>query len=142
MPSIQKPARRLIYLWNKTNLIEMEQDIAAFSRSFTTEHSKHPQSTLCGLLSSAWKYFRSMSLPSPGATAQYDDCHGGREEHTVKLSVLTRIKTGPASRVFRRPAGRNAKEHMMIMSTEWLPMEAKKRSYNPFSRTRNVTVLV
>ena len=40
VPSRQKPARRLIYLWNKANLIEMEQDIAAFSRSFTTEHSE------------------------------------------------------------------------------------------------------
>ena len=36
VPSRQKSARRLIYLWNKANLIEMEQDIAAFSRSFTT----------------------------------------------------------------------------------------------------------
>ena len=46
VPSRQKPANRLIYLWKKANLNEMEQDIATFSRSFTTEHSETPINSL------------------------------------------------------------------------------------------------
>ena len=40
VPTRQKPTRRLIYLWKKANLTEMEQDIAGFSRSFTSDFSE------------------------------------------------------------------------------------------------------
>ena len=72
VPSRQKPARRLIYLWNKANLIEMEQDIAAFSRSFTTEHSETtPINTLWDIFKKKCMEVLQKHVPSKYTSTRY-----------------------------------------------------------------------
>ena len=70
--SRQKPARRLIYLWNKANLIEMEQDIAAFSRSFTTENSETtPINTLWATFKKKCMEVLQRHVPSKYTSTRY-----------------------------------------------------------------------
>ena len=75
-------------------------------------------------------------IVNPGVTIQYDDCHGGREELTGKRDAPTMTKTGPTSRVFRRPTRKNARRHATTTSTPWSATEATRRSFTHSLRTK------
>ena len=72
VPTRQKPTRRLIYLWKKASLTEMEQDIAGFSRSFTSDFSETtPINTLWATFKKKCMEVLQKHVPSKYTSARY-----------------------------------------------------------------------